>query len=371
MQMVLLVIDTQKGITNENLFYYDVMVKNITTLIDEARNFGVEVVYVRHDDGPGSGFSVGDDAFEIYEGFEPNEGERIFDKSVNSSFHESTGLLKYLVSKDVNKVIAVGLQTDFCIDATVKSGFEHGFEMIIPEFCNSTVSNEYMDAESTYRFYNEFMWPDRYGKCVSMDEAVALIRDYKPEVKTCVKTINECGTQTIETDRLILREFSYDDVPSAFNYWAGDEAIQSMYGEPTYKSEDEVRELLGKYIDGYKSYTYFRWAVILKHTGECIGQAAYFLVDEHNHFGEIEYCIGTSFQGKGYATEATRAIIDYGFDVIGFNKVQICVRPSNAASNRVIDKCGFTYEGTLRDYFYIDGKYEGRKYYSILKSERG
>ena len=46
-----------------------------------------------------------------------------------------------------------------------------------------------------------------------------------------------------------------------------------------------------------------------------------------------------------------------------------CVRPSNAPSKKVIEKCGFTYEGTLRDYFYIDGKYEGRMYFSILEDE--
>ena len=60
--MVLLVIDTQKGITNERLYSYDVVVKNIRTLIDEARSSGVEVIYVRHDDGPGSGSSLGDES---------------------------------------------------------------------------------------------------------------------------------------------------------------------------------------------------------------------------------------------------------------------------------------------------------------------
>jgi RimJ/RimL family protein N-acetyltransferase len=107
--------------------------------------------------------------------------------------------------------------------------------------------------------------------------------------------------------------------------------------------------------------------VIEKKSGECIGQIAYFLVDTAGSWGEIEYCIGRAYQGKGYATEATKAIIRYGFDKIGFNKVQICVRPSNIKSKRVIEKCGFEYEGTLRDYFFIDGKYEGRMYYSLLK----
>ena len=58
-----------------------------------------------------------------------------------------------------------------------------------------------------------------------------------------------------------------------------------------------------------------------------------------------------------------------GFEKINFHKVQICVRPSNLPSKRVIEKCGFTYEGTLRDYFYRHGEYEGRMFYSILRNE--
>lgn len=49
--------------------------------------------------------------------------------------------------------------------------------------------------------------------------------------------------------------------------------------------------------------------------------------------------------------------------------MQICTKTTNTPSQRVIEKCGFTYEGTLRDYFYIDGSYVGRMYYSLLEEE--
>ena len=181
--------------------------------------------------------------------------------------------------------------------------------------------------------------------------------------------ISACGTQDIDTGRLLLRQFRYEDADSMMNNWASDEYVQKMYGEPAYKTPEAVKKLLDKFIGGYEKGSYFRWAVIEKSSGECIGQIAYFLVDTSGHFGEIEYCIGTRFQGRGYATEAAKAVIRYGFEKINFNKVQICVRPSNTPSKKVIEKCGFTYEGTLREYFYIDGKYEGRMYFSILKDE--
>lgn len=74
-----------------------------------------------------------------------------------------------------------------------------------------------------------------------------------------------------------------------------------------------------------------------------IGQIAYFLVDNKNHFAEIEYCIGSAFQCKAFATEATKAVIAYGFENINLHKVQICTKTINMPSKRVIEKCGFTY----------------------------
>lgn len=71
--------------------------------------------------------------------------------------------------------MVVGLQTDYCMDATIKSGFEHGFKMIVPANTNSTFDNAFMSAEQTYKYYNEFMWNGRYAECVPFEEAVELM----------------------------------------------------------------------------------------------------------------------------------------------------------------------------------------------------
>ncbi|OVE64459.1 GNAT family N-acetyltransferase [Clostridium diolis] len=176
-------------------------------------------------------------------------------------------------------------------------------------------------------------------------------------------------TAQIETERLILRKFEYTDDENMLKYWISDPEIQSLYSEPVYSTKEEVKELLEKYISSYDKSDYYRWAVILKETNECIGQISYFLVDNNNNFAEIEYCIGSLFQRKGFATEATKAIIKYGFDKMNLHKVQICHKSINMPSRKVIEKCGFVYEGTLRDFFYENGEYIDRLYYSILKDE--
>lgn len=179
--------------------------------------------------------------------------------------------------------------------------------------------------------------------------------------------LTHVGTKIIETERLILRKFKYTDDDSMISNWISDPNIQLMYGEPTYETNEDVKDLLNDYITSYKNKNFYRWAITLKNSDECIGQIAYFLVNEQNNFAEIEYCIGSKFQNKGYATEATQAIIDYGFDEINLHKVQISHKSINEASQKVINKCGFIYEGTLRDYFYVDGEYYDRVYYSIIK----
>lgn len=172
--MKLLVIDIQKGITDERLYAFESFISNTIKIIETARKNNVEVIYVQHDDGPGSGFSIGDRDFEIADQVAPRDGEKIFYKTINSAFGNKE-LTKYLEQSNEKDLMIVGLQTNFCIDATVKSAFERGYNVIIPQGTNSTFDNDYMDGETTYRYYNEMMWPKRFAKCLSMEEAIEIL----------------------------------------------------------------------------------------------------------------------------------------------------------------------------------------------------
>ena len=90
--------------------------------------------------------------------------------------------------------------------------------------------------------------------------------------------LTHIGTNTIETERLILRRFQYSDNEAMRKYWISDKKIQSMYSEPVYTTKEEVKELLDKYIGSYVKEDYYRWAIINKESDECIGQIAYFLL---------------------------------------------------------------------------------------------
>ncbi|WP_026509782.1 cysteine hydrolase family protein [Butyrivibrio sp. LC3010] len=174
--MKLIVIDVQKGITDERLYDFDGFIKNVTSIIDAARKNNVEVIYVQHDDGPGTGFSFGDKDFEIADQVAPKENEKIFIKTINSCFGNND-LANYLRESREKDLMIVGLQTNFCIDASVKSAFERGYKVIIPKGTNSTFDNDYMDRETTYKYYNDMMWPERFASCISVDDAINMIED--------------------------------------------------------------------------------------------------------------------------------------------------------------------------------------------------
>ena len=174
--MVLLIVDTQKMLVNEKLYNFIQFVKNVKALIKAARENNVEVIYVRHDDGKDSELTKGRDGYEIYEEFKPLDTERIFDKKINSPFKES-GLTEYLKDKGENTVIIAGLQTDYCIDAAVKCGFEHGFNIIVPAFANTTVDNKFMSGEEAYRYYNQFIWNKRYAKTLDIQETIEMMKN--------------------------------------------------------------------------------------------------------------------------------------------------------------------------------------------------
>ena len=171
--MILLVIDMQKGLVDEDLYAFDTFTDRTARLVDVARRNNVEVIFVQHDAGPGSGMSVGDEAFEIVDQVAPKEGEKVFVKTINSCFGNKD-FKRYVKHQEDKRLMIIGLQTNYCIDATVKSAFERGFTVIIPEGTNSTFDNAYMSGETTYRYYNEDVW-DGLVESVSFEEAVEML----------------------------------------------------------------------------------------------------------------------------------------------------------------------------------------------------
>jgi RimJ/RimL family protein N-acetyltransferase len=110
------------------------------------------------------------------------------------------------------------------------------------------------------------------------------------------------------------------------------------------------------------------WAITLKDSGRLIG-AVSLIVDKDFDRAVIGYWIAKDFWGRGYCTEAARAVLDYGFNQTGLNRIFAWYLTRNPASGKVMQKLGMKPEGCLRQHIKKWGRYEDLQHYGILKNE--
>lgn len=180
--------------------------------------------------------------------------------------------------------------------------------------------------------------------------------------------ITNKGTQTIKTERLILRKFTVDDAQAMFENWANDERVTRYLTWFPHESPDFTRQLLESWCAAYDNLNTYNWAMEYKET--LIGNISVVRLNERSEYAELGYCIGHDYWNKGFMSEAAKAVIDYLFAEIGVNRVGISHAVKNPASGRVAQKCGLTFEGTKREYFKTAaGEFLDISDYGILRSE--
>lgn len=174
--IILMVVDVQTALIEKHPYNEHKVIDNMKKLISIARVNEKEVVYVCHDDGKGEELEHGTDRWQVYADIAPNNDEKVFDKNYNSAFHK-TDLKEYLDRKNIDTIILVGFQTEYCIDATCKSAFDYGYKIIIPEETNTTFDNEYLSGEKLYEFYNYKIWNKRFANIISIEEVIKILTE--------------------------------------------------------------------------------------------------------------------------------------------------------------------------------------------------
>lgn len=103
---------------------------------------------------------------------------------------------------------------------------------------------------------------------------------------------------------------------------------------------------------------------------EIVGEIEYFPITHYLSGYEISYQIfGSHHAGKGYTSEAVDLLVDYLFGRKRVNRLQLNIHPANEASKRVAQKCGFTFEGVMRECWFHRGEYQDLEIWSLLRAE--
>jgi ribosomal-protein-alanine N-acetyltransferase len=173
-----------------------------------------------------------------------------------------------------------------------------------------------------------------------------------------------CEMTILKTKRLILRRLTEADIPELVPLIGAREVAATTLRIPHPYEEKHAREFLASVAKENE----LRLAIMLQKDGKLCGGIGLHPEMEHNR-AELGYWIGVPYWGNGYATEAARAVVRYGFEQLKMNRIFASHFKGNLASQNVLRKIGMKHEGCMRQHIFKWGKFIDSEIYSILRAE--
>jgi len=155
------------------------------------------------------------------------------------------------------------------------------------------------------------------------------------------KIISNSLKTLIETDRLLLREITHDDIEDLLTLHSNPE-VQKYTGEPVVESLAEIEKAIDGRIKHYKKFGFGRWATFLKKDMQFVGWAGLLYLPEFDEI-DLGYRFLPEYWGLGIATEASHAILKYGFNTLHLKKIIAIAMKEHKASIRVMEKIGMEF----------------------------
>ena len=178
--------------------------------------------------------------------------------------------------------------------------------------------------------------------------------------------INFSPFPNLETHRLILRRLSENDVDEIIEL-RGNPENMVFIPRPLVATNEEALAHFKVIDDKINSNEGINWAITLKGNTKMIGLMGLYRIKPENFRAEIGYMILPQFNGKGYTSEAIKAIVTYGFQTMQLHSIEGIIDPRNLASERVLQKNGFVKEAHLIENEFAMGKFWDTVIYSLLQ----
>nr|WP_314546839.1 GNAT family N-acetyltransferase [uncultured Massilia sp.] len=171
------------------------------------------------------------------------------------------------------------------------------------------------------------------------------------------------------TPRLKLRRMDERDTEAHYAVFSDPEVTRYWSSEPWTNMEQAVQAIARIRAAGADG-SELRFGIELLETGELIGNCALHHFFEASRRCEMGYAIGSRHWGRGYVSEALKALVDHGFDVLGLNRIEADIDPRNIASARVLEKLGFRKEGYMPERWIVHGEPADTVNYGLLRRYR-
>lgn len=176
------------------------------------------------------------------------------------------------------------------------------------------------------------------------------------------------GLPTLYTRRFRLRPLRASDARALFSV-KGDSEVTRMYGTDPHGSLAKTRKWVRDRLSDYRKRNGMVWTIVPRKRVAAIGNVVLWNFDETFHTAELGYELGRSHWGRRVMSESLPPVIAFGFGVIGLHRIEACPFADNEASNRLLKRLGFQYEGTLRHRIFYEGRYTDQLYYGLLRIE--
>ena len=170
----------------------------------------------------------------------------------------------------------------------------------------------------------------------------------------------------IETERLVLREITDGDLAEIF-YQRSDPQMMKYVDRKPASSMQDASDFLGRVQAALVSNDGITWGIALKNEPKLIGNMGLWRVDKEHHRAELGYVLHPEHQSKGYASEAMKAVLHYGFHTMKLHSVEANVNPNNAASIKLLERNGFIREAYFKENYFFDGRYLDSAIYSLIR----
>lgn len=173
---------------------------------------------------------------------------------------------------------------------------------------------------------------------------------------------------TLDSDRLILRKLDFNDIDAIYDY-GRDPLVSKYLVWNAHTSRIDTRDFLNTVVELYNKYRLLDWGIVLKESNKLIGTVSFVNMHRNILCGEVGYVLSRKFWNNGIMSEALNTVLHFAFTEMQLNRVEAQVDPENTASSKVLEKCGFQFEGIRRDIMYYKDAFHTLKLYSILNSD--
>ena len=182
-------------------------------------------------------------------------------------------------------------------------------------------------------------------------------------------TLPPMFSPALETPRLILRNLEPGDLEFVRSHFGDPEVHRFLVDTDPVASDEDAREVVDLYADPERLERN-RWVLVERSSGRSIGTVGLHAYDRSNRKVEVGYDLAPGHRGQGLMHEALRAVLEHAFDGLGVHRVEAFVHVANDDSSRLLERLGFSREGTIRAQYWRDGAWHDHHLYSLLSTDR-